>query len=114
MFLNPYENLFAKSLVKITFELSKHRWDNNIKMCLNDMDSEAMGWVQVLQDNILYQFCGYGNRGTSSTREMWFKKRPGVSRMTSISFPKALHVIFDIYQNRGFNGHLTTELQQKR
>jgi hypothetical protein len=114
MFLNPYENLFAKSLVKITFELSKHRWDDNIKMCLNDMDSEAMGWVQVLQDNILYQFCGYGNRGTSSTREMWFKKRPGVSCMTSISFPKALYVIFDIYQNRGFNGHLTTELQQKR
>ena len=58
VFFNPYENLFAKSLVKITFEISKHGLDDNIKMCLNDMDSEDMGWIQVLQDNILWLFCG--------------------------------------------------------
>jgi hypothetical protein len=103
----------VKSSVKITFEISKHRWEDNIKMCLNDMDSGDMGWIELLQDNILWQFCGYGNRGTSSTRERWFKKQPGVSCMTSVSLPKALYVIFDIYQDREFNGYLTSELQQQ-
>jgi len=113
MFFNPYKNLFAKSLVMIAFEISKHRWDDNIKMCLNDMDSEVMGWIQVLQDYNLWQFCGCGNKGRSSTRERWFKKRPGVSCMRSISLPKALCLLFYIYQDRGYNGHLISELQQQ-
>jgi len=29
--------------VKITFEIPKHRWEDNIKMCLNDIDSEGIG-----------------------------------------------------------------------
>jgi hypothetical protein len=37
----------------MTFEISKHRWEDNIKMCLSDIDSEDTGWIQVHQDNIL-------------------------------------------------------------
>ena len=56
LFFNPYEILFAKFLVKITFEISKHSWKDNIQMCLHYMDSEDMSWTQVFQDKILWTF----------------------------------------------------------
>jgi hypothetical protein len=40
---------------KLPHRISRHRWENNIKMDLTEVGCEGVKWIQFTQDNVWWQ-----------------------------------------------------------